>query len=418
MSKVITKYINKAKIVLFPIKSVRSIEINVVINCGSWYEDQNNRGVFHFLEHMLFNGTKKLPSAEKMMEFIKENGIYTNAYTSGKMINFYLNIPDIKINQGLKVLDETIFNPLLPEERIKNELKVITQEFLSKWDRPETRFFHQIDEFIFGKDHIYTRDALGEIKHLEKISSLELKNLHSQYFQPQNMIITITGNIKNIPKLIEKLTKILIKYPNTYKSKIDYPLIKPSSQKTFIYQDKPEQETISLIWILEKNKKNNRLEKISANIFNNIFGNGIDSLLFKKFRLKYGLVYSIKSSISNYKNCSILEVCCQIDPKNSQPFLDIFKSELDDIFNQIDETIFKRAINFLNLQSLMTYDSVKEISDTITYQASNYKNIFLPEDYINLSKKINFKKTINYFKEKTTWENKYVFRMTPNKPEQ
>lgn len=410
-------HINKAKIVLFPLKSVRSIEININIRCGSWYETGDNWGAFHFLEHMLFQGTKNYPSAEKMMEFAKDNGIYSNAYTSGEMINFYLSIPDINMDKGLEALEETIFNPIFSEKKIKNELKVITQEFLSRWDRPDTRFSYKIDESLFGKNHIYNRDGIGQINYLEKISSKDLKKLHQQYFQPQNIIINITGNIENKSKLIKKLTEILTKYPNTYKSKIKYPPIKPSSLKTVIYHDKPEQETIILTWLLEKNKKNNRLKKISNSVFNNIFGNGIDSLLFKTFRLKYGLVYGIRSSISYKKNCSFFEISCQIDPQNSQKFLKIFKQKLKILIDQIDKKMFDKTIKYLNYQSLMTYDSVRDISETITNQSFRYKKIFLPEDYNNLAKKINFKKTIDYFKQKITWKDRYTFIMTPIKPE-
>jgi predicted Zn-dependent peptidase len=93
--------INRAKVILYPIKSVRSIEINVMINIGSWYEVSKKFGISHFLEHMLFHGTKTMPSAESMMNFVKENGIYTNAYTNGENINFYLNIPDVYLDKIL-----------------------------------------------------------------------------------------------------------------------------------------------------------------------------------------------------------------------------------------------------------------------------------------------------------------------------
>jgi len=410
-------HLNKAKVVLFPIKSVRSIEIDITIKCGNWYETGDNWGVFHFLEHMILQGTKNLPSSEKISEFAKENGIYYNASTGGKEINIPLNIPDINLDPGLKMLEEIVFNPLISEEKMPNELKAINQEFLSRWDEPENRFCKKIDEYLFGKNHIYTRDGLGQIDFIENISSSDLKKIHQQYFQPQNMIITITGNIGNKSNLIKKLTTILNKYPNTYKSKIKYPLIRPSSQKTLIYQDKPNQESVFLIWILEKNKKNNRLQKISGNLFNNLFGRGIDSLLFKTFRTKYGLVYGIRSSVSNYKNCRIFEISCQIDPSNRQKFLEIFESELKNIFNQIDKKMFDRNIKFLNYQTLMNYDSVKEISNMISSEAFKYKKIFLPEDYINLAEKINFKETLDYFKSKITWKDKYLFVMTPIKPE-
>jgi predicted Zn-dependent peptidase len=410
--------INKAKVILFPIKSVRSVEINTLIKCGSWYEDLNEFGIFHFLEHMLFHGTKNMPSSEIMMNSDKINGFYTNAYTRGDAINFYLNTPDINLNQALKTIEDVIFYPIFPEDKIPNELKVVTQELKSKWDRPETRFFHQVNEFIFGQNHIYTRDNIGNINCLQKITSKKLKYIHKKYFQPQNLVISIVGNIKSTNDIVKKLTKILNHHPNTHKSHLVYPSIKPSSQKEFIYHDKPDQETISLIWIIQKNKKINRLTKMSQRIFSYTLGNSVDSILFKIFRIKYGLVYSIKSNISNYKNCSIFEIFCQIDPQNSTKFFEIFNSEFQDILSQITPDKLNQTIKYTNYQELMTYDSLDNISNTITNEAFNYKLIYLPEDYIKLSKKINLSKTIEFFRKKLTIKNRYTFRMTPIKPEQ
>lgn len=417
MTKPSIFYINKAKIVLFPIKSVRSVRINAAIKCGSCYETKKNNGIFHFLEHMMLQGTKHFPSSEKISEFAKENGINYNAFTSGEKINIPLNIPDINLDSGLKMLDEIVFNPLIPPEKIKNELGVINQEILSYWDDPMNRFYKKVYEHLFGKNHIYNNQTLGQINILEKISSSDLKKLHKKYFQPQNMVITITGNINNTSDLIKKLTIILNKYKNTYKSKINYSPIKPSSQKTLIHQDKPNQETINLSWVLEKNKKNNRLQKISNNLFSNIFGNGFDSLLFKTFRLKYGLVYNIWSSAYSFKNYSIFEISCQIDPANSQKFLKILQSELVNIINQIDKKLFNRTKKYLDYRTLTNYDSIYDISDMINNESFKYKKIYLPEDYNNLANKIDFQKTINYFKEKIKWEDKYLFIMTPIKPE-
>jgi predicted Zn-dependent peptidase len=412
----ITK-INKTKVVLYPIKNVRSIQINLTIKCGSWYENKDNRGYFHFLEHMLFHGNRTFHSTEEMMAFTKDNGIYTNASTSGKEINFFLEVPDVNLTNGLKVFEETIFYPLFPEDKIKNELGVITQEIKSKWDRPETRFFDQEDKLIFGENHPYTQDPLGNIETLQHISSSILKDLHNQYFQPQNMIMTIVGNVGNTDILIKKLTKIFNKHPNNFLSKFVPPTIKPSTSKIFIYHDKPEQETISLIWILRDKQKPNRKQKVYQKLYSNIIGNSVDSFLFKIFRLKYGLVYSINSQISNYDNCSLLEIYCQIDPKNSPKFFEVFDQEMATIFSKIDQYVFKQMIKYQNYQALMVYDSVKEISQWITSEAINYQKIFLPEDYISLTKKINFTKTYSFLKNKLSPQKKYIFRMTPIKPE-
>ena len=417
MSKLITKKINKAKVVIYPVEYVRSVQINVTINCGSWYENENNRGYFHFLEHMLFHGNRKFPSSEEMMAFAKDNGIYTNASTSGKEINYYLQVPDINLYSGLIALEETIFYPLIPEDKIKNEIGVVAQEIKSHWDRPETRFYNQSDILIFGENHPYVQDPLGNMKSLQQISSTILKKLHQQYFQPQNMVITIVGNIKNIDILVDKLTKILKKHPNNFLSKFSPPAINPSSSKVFVYHDKPEQETISLVWILRNKQKPNREQRVSQKLFSNIIGNSVDSYLFKIFRLKYGLVYKINSQVYNYDNCSFFEIYCQIDPQNSSKFFEVFDQELPFIFSKINLHVFKKMIKYQDFQSLMTYDSIKDLSQWIIFQANNYKSIFMPEDYVKLAKKINFNKTYSFFKDKLLSGEKYTFQMTPIKPE-
>jgi len=352
------------------------------------------------------------------MSFAKDNGIYTNAYTNGEYIDFYLNVPGINLDKGIQIIEETIFKPLFPEDKIDNERNIVTQELKSKWDRPETRFFNQVDQIIFGKDHLYTRDPIGETDCLKNIFSSDLKKIHQKYFQPQNITIFISGNIKNQKNIIKQLSLIFNQQKNTYLSKIKIPYIHPSSKKELIFNDKPDQETICINWILRNKRKPTRLEKISQTIFNNILGNGIDSLLFKTFRLKYGLVYGIKSKITNFKNCSILEISCQIDPANSQKFLEIFDQEFNQIINQITLDKFKQSIKYTNFQSLMIYDSLLEISNWLFSEIKNYQKILLPEGYIKLAKKINFHTTFNFFKNKLTPKNRYIFRMTPIKPEQ
>lgn len=417
MGKPTTIKINKAKVVIYPINSVRSVQIITTIKCGSWYENENNRGYFHFLEHMLFHGNRMLPSSEEMMSFAKDNGISANASTSGKEINFYLQVPDINLDNGLKALEETIFYPLFPENKIKNEVRVITQEIKSRWDRPETRFFDQNDKLIFGENHVFTQNPLGNTKTLEQINSTILKQLHQQYFQPQNMVITIVGNIGKLDIFVSKLTKIFKVHPNNFLSKFTPPTIKPSLSKIFVYHDKPEQETISLIWVLRNKQKPTREQKVFQKLFSSIIGNNIDSFLFKIFRLKYGLVYNISSHVYNYDNCSLFEIYCQIDPQNSPKFFEVFDQELLSIITKIDYQIFKKMIKYQDLQSLMVYDSVKELSQWITSEAINYNRIFMPEDYIKFAKKINFAKSYSFIKNKLSPEKKYIFRMTPTKPE-
>ena len=395
-------------------KEVRSVFINISIHAGSWYEESDSWGAFHFLEHLLFTGTEKFPTHDDIENFKYEHGINFNGSTSGGEINFWFNLPDIELTSGLFLIDQIIFHPLIPINQFDKEISIINQEFENKWDNPQNRFNKFLYQNLLGKDNFINRDGLGQIDFIKKLNQSDLINLHHQYFQPQNMTISIVGNFDQIT-LIKTIKNIFENYTNTYKSKLKTTKIK-KSKAIFNYYDNVNQSYLVMNWI--KKKKYSLQERITLNMASFMIGSGSNSILFKKLRHQLGLVYNINSKSSTWLDIQNFEVWSSVENKNINKVIDIIKEEINQFLSKkIDPILFKKTRRYMDYQTLMSFDSVNNISNSLIKDLFYENKIYTPKEIINLAKKITPKQMVNLLKEIINQKNMTINVMTQIKPE-
>jgi len=406
--------INKSKICLYPINQIRTVTINILIKAGSWYEKSDNWGKFHLLEHLLFQGTKKFKTNKQIEDFKHKHGLYLNASTSGNYINIYINCPDIKIDESLKLLEEITFNPIFPKEKFKKELNIIIQEYKDKWDQPYNRFTKKFYQNIYGKKSFINRDALGQPDFLKKIKQKEITTLHKKFFQPQNITIGVVGNFDN--KIIKnKIKKILNKYKNNFKSKLPQ-LITKKGENFFNYSDQVNQTYLIINWY--KNKKYSFEERIALNMASYILASSTNSILFKKIRQKLALVYNINCSSFARENTQNFEIWSSFNSQNTQKIINTIKNEIKKFISQpITKKTFEKNKNYMNLRTIVAFDNPNYISKTLTKNLFYEKKIYSPEKIIEIANKITPKKLKKILQEIFQEKNMTIGIMTPNKPE-
>lgn len=418
MSKTKILEINQAKVALYPIKEVRSIVVDIMIKSGSWNEPETDWGAFHLLEHMLFQGSKNLESHEKIEIFKQENGISNNGRTGGRSTSYTFKFPTISVNQGFDFIENFIFNPLFSQNDLNREILVIEQEYKDKWDNPLARFDKKIYKNLFGEKHIFQRDGLGQPEYIKTLNRSNLQEIHKKNYQPQNMIISVVGNfeVKNVK---QKLNTILKKQANSIINNFDPPKIHPKN-KMVNYRDQVSQSYLVIDWFLSKNKNFDIKTRYGLSIVNYILGSGASSLLFKKIRQELGLVYNIKSQNFYYPKAHLFEIWASVDTKNLNLLIENIKNILNDFLDKpIDNKIFTRARHFMDLQTLMSFDSIHSISNSLIEDIFTYNKIYSPEESIQIAKSIDAEEIRLLLKKLLDWENAYISIMTPtqNKPE-
>ncbi len=413
MPKPVIIEINKTKIALYPIKGIRTVVLNVMMKGGSWHEKGPNWGAFHLLEHLLFEGTQKFKTHQDFEIYKQDYGISNNAWTGGRTTGFWFQFPDISIKEGLNLFNEVVFNPLIPEEKISKEISVVAQEYKDRWDSPMARFDQIQIENLIGKNHPFGRDGLGQPDYLKTLKREDLLEIKTQYYQPQNMSISIAGNF-DVDTVKKELSLILNQYPNGDKVETDWSLIDP--QKKYLgYQDDVNQSYLIINWFLSIGKSYDLKTRYGINMLSYMLGGGPNSILFKKIRQELGLVYSIKSRFWTLPKTSAFEIWASVDNKNLTVLTENIKNIVYDFLNNpIDEKEYERAHHYMDLQTLMSYDSIYNIGKNMVEDLFHHQKVYTPEDKIKIAKSIDPEKIRLLLKEKLVWNDAFISVMSPN----
>lgn len=292
----IMKYSNGLRLVNKYMPTTRSIAIGVFVGIGSANETRENNGISHFVEHMMFKGTKKR-SAFQIAEQIDGIGGQINAYTSKQMTAYYTVSVDEHTNKCLDVLSDLFFNSKFDEVEIKKEQGVVLEEIAMVEDTPDDLCLDLSTESYYG-EHTLAYPILGSKENVLSFDQAKLHDYVNNYYNPKNTVISIAGNITD-----DKAYKLIDKYfAKKMKDGEKIPtLLEKSTRKSSILIRKKEIEQANVAIVFPGLVFNDKLE-VALLLMNSILGGGMSSLLFQKIREQLGLAYSVYSFPSSYIN--------------------------------------------------------------------------------------------------------------------
>ncbi|RBW69892.1 M16 family metallopeptidase [Bacillus taeanensis] len=297
----ITKYTcaNGVRIVLEPIPTVRSVAIGVWVGTGSRYETEENNGISHFLEHMFFKGTKTR-SAREIAESFDRIGGQVNAFTSKEYTCYYAKVLDEHADYALDVLADMFFNSIFDEEELKKEKNVVYEEIKMYEDTPDDIVHDLLSQAAYG-DHALAYPILGTEKTLGTFTSETLRNYINQYYTPDNIVISIAGNVS------EEFINSVQSYFGSYETNHQKPEVQAPSflDKHFARKKDTEQAHLCIGFpgLPFGDKK-----VYALTILNSILGGSMSSRLFQEVREERGLAYSVFSYHSSYQDNGLLTV--------------------------------------------------------------------------------------------------------------
>lgn len=308
---------------------LKSIALGVWINAGSRIEDEKVSGISHFIEHMLFKGTKNRTSKQIANE-IDNLGGQINAFTSKECTCYYVKLLDSHIDTGINILSDMILNPLFDKADIDKERLVILEELKMYEDSPEDLAYDLLIENVYAGDGL-GMNIVGTTKSLDDINQEEILKYFKNYYVPNNSVISISGNF-NFEEMVKKIEK---KFKTWEKKEVEIKLEKAEFKNCFITKNK-DTEQINLAMNLEAISAENSEEVYALAIINTVFGGSISSRLFQKIREEESLVYSIYSSQSLYKKCGELGIFASMSNEN-----------LEEVYNLVLEEIKNLRENYL-----------------------------------------------------------------------
>lgn len=279
------------------VPSLESATVTVWVKTGSRNEDAKVGGISHFLEHIVFKGSKKRPSAREISQAVDAMGGEFNAATSKEWTNFYIKAGKENLEAAIDILSDMVLNPLIKADEIEREKGTIIQEIKMYEDTPMIHIGDVFEELVFDGNPL-GRDTAGSEKTVKGISRNDFVAYRKVHYHPENMLVTIAGGIdeKKTVALVEKYFKGLSRQDSKFG--LDAFENKQKAPKFKLKTKKSEQAHLIMGFTAEGRNYEGRF---AQSLLSAILGGGMSSRMFIEVRERRGLAYSVRTSIERYQ---------------------------------------------------------------------------------------------------------------------
>ncbi len=299
MEEIYTKKVlpNGVRLILVPVSGVNSIATAVMVGVGSRYETTDINGISHFLEHMVFKGTKKYPTTDDVNAIERAGGLQ-NAYTDIDITNYHNKVLASDWELALEINKELAIHPRLPKEWVDKERNVILEEM----KRYEDELASKVEEVYHGLLYPHTKlgmRIIGEVGSMKSIGDRELRAYHDTWYAPERMVVILAGQVTPYMDAIgQKVEEWFGTLPR--KQTGDIEIVKPAqTSPQLAVVTKPDAAQAHMIIGLRAFERESE-DRFAWSLFNLIMGVSFTSRLFKEVREKRGLCYHIRSGSSGY----------------------------------------------------------------------------------------------------------------------
>lgn len=305
---------------------VASACIGVWVGTGSRDETEDQAGISHFLEHLLFKGTETR-SAKDIAEAVDAVGGDMNAYTTKEYTTFYVRLLSEHVSLGLDILCDILRDPALRPHEVDAERQVILEEVLMHLDEPADIVQERFAGALFP-DHPLGREVLGLPEVIKKVGVEEIRGFFDTHYLPRNMVVAAAGDIDHG----EIAAGIEARFVGREGGR---PPLRQAPSGTVVTHlvETDETEQAHLVYGVRAPERRSP-ERFTLAVLNHVLGGGLSSRLFQQIREERGLAYSIGSDRVAYDDAGALAVSVGTAPENAHEVLSLIRHEVDELMEK------------------------------------------------------------------------------------
>ena len=292
---------NGLTIITEQMQHIRSASIGIWLQTGSRDEDAEWNGISHFIEHMVFKGTKNR-TAEEIARQVDSIGGNLDAFTAKECICFNVKVLDEHVPTALDILSDLVLNPNFDQADIARERGVILEEIKMDEDNPDY-LVHEIFTQNFFKDHPLGKPILGTKETVKRFEREPVVDAYAHRFAPGNIIVSAAGNLDH-DKFVELVTK---QFEHMKPSKNGFHSSAPKTFSRITLRNKKALEQVQLCLGVPSHPIAHE-KRHAGYILNTLLGGGMSSRLFQNIRERQGLAYSIYSDLNPYRDTGCMAV--------------------------------------------------------------------------------------------------------------
>jgi len=348
---------NGLRLITTAMPHTRSVSISIFIGTGSRYETDAEAGISHFIEHLLFKGTAKRPTAFEISTAIEGTGGTINAGTDKELTVYYCKVAQPHFATALDVLADMLLNSRFEPVEIEKERQVIIEEIHMSVDSPAQRVAMLIDELLWP-GHPLGRDIAGSRESVTAITRNMLLDYLAGQYSPGNVTVAIAGNIQ-YPNVETAVNQTLGKWASRHPLP-EYQAFKaPAAPGLHIETRDTEQVQMCLAL---PGLSLFHPKRFTLDLLNVILGEGMSSRLFTEIRDNRGLAYSINSYIEHFLDTGSITISAGVETKNLQVTIKAVLEELSKLKEIIPESELIRAREFTKGRLLLRMEDSRSVA--------------------------------------------------------
>ena len=322
MEYVRTVLANGMRVLVAPMPETRSVSITMYVGAGSRAESKANAGTSHFLEHMLFKGTAKRPSAAEISYAVEALGGSVNASTDREVTIFTARVPARHYLIALDVIADMIRAPLLRDEDIATERNVVIEEIRMYHDQPQDRVHTLVDELLYPS-HPLGWEIAGREQVVRALAAPDLRAFMEAGYAPGRMVIALAGKLDPA----EARTAV-DEHLGRLGSRPGLPFArapKPARSRTKVLAKSGKQLHVCVGW---RGVPQQHPDKWTFDMLNAVLGEGMSSRLFLELREKRALAYDVHSYEANFSDVGHLVIYAGVAPERAKEALAVALAEV------------------------------------------------------------------------------------------
>ncbi len=358
-----------------------SVSIGVWISCGSIRENESNNGISHFIEHLLFKGTRNR-EAREIVGAIEAVGGSIDGFTGREFSGFWVKIPSSHLELAVDILSDLILHPRFEKEAIEKEKEVIIEEIKGSRDSPQ-EFLSDVFTRNFWEGSPLGFPILGEEKNILSFTREEITSTYREKYFAQPFIIAVAGDFKFpvVKELILRYFGVL-----SWNGANHFPPV-PSPRKKIRFLPRPL-EQVHFLWGIKGVPQRSPL-RFAFLVMENILGGGMSSRLFQKVREDKGLVYEVFSFHLSTLQAGMLAIYGGTRGERVKEAFSLVMEEVIKLREEgVKEEEVERSKEFIKGNLVLGLESTQSRMSRLAYNEFYYSRLFELEEVLEKINKV------------------------------
>ena len=369
---------NGLRIVTASIPHVHSVSIGVIVGAGSRYENPQQAGISHFIEHLCFKGTRKRPTSKEISEAIEGVGGVLNGGTDKELTIYWCKVAKPHFPIAIDVLADMLSHSRFEPEEIEKERQVIIEEINMSFDSPQYRVDLLLDE-VMWPDQPLGRDVAGSKATVNKMTRKDMLKYLGHQYVANNAVVSVAGDITH-KEIVAGLEKGFGHWRRDARQEW-FPVDRLQKRPRLRIEERDSEQAHLCLAVPGLSLRDP--DRFTLDLLSAMLGEGMSSRLFLEIREKKGLAYAISSCVDHFLDTGALTIYAGVDPKQVPATVAAILAELNRIKEGIPAAELKKTKEYCKGRMLLRMEDTRSVSSWLGGQEFLLGHIMTIEQVIS-----------------------------------